>query len=235
MIRGLLPAEPDAAGNAGGLDRMTLRVNELFYSIQGESSLAGYPCVFGRLGGCNLRCAYCDTAYAYEEGSAETRAGVLARVASYGCRMVEITGGEPLMQAETPLLIADLLAQGYTVLLETNGSLDISSIDQRCIRIVDLKCPSSGEAQKTDFGNIARLTPRDEIKFVAGDRGDYEYARGLIRQHGLAGRVRHIHISPVWARLQPAELAAWILADRLEARISLQLHKLLWPQAVRGV
>jgi 7-carboxy-7-deazaguanine synthase len=214
---------------------MTLRVNELFYSIQGESSFAGYPCAFVRLTGCNLRCSYCDTAYAYDEGVDYTVDKIIAQVVSYGCRLAEITGGEPLLQQEAPRLIAELLGQGYTVLLETNGSMDISSVDERCVRIIDLKCPSSGEAQRTDIGNLARLTARDEIKFVIGTRGDYEYARDLMERESLARRVRQIHVSPVMEIMQPAELAAWMLADRLKARLSLQLHKVIWPHVARGV
>jgi 7-carboxy-7-deazaguanine synthase len=153
-----------------------LRVNEIFFSIQGESSYAGLPCVFVRLSGCNLRCTYCDTRYAYEQGDHMDVSEIIDRVSGYDCRLVEITGGEPLLQEETPALISGLLDRGFTVLLETNGSMDISGVDGRCIRILDVKCPSSGEAEKNDFGNLPLLTHEDEIKFVVGDRADYEYA-----------------------------------------------------------
>ncbi|MCP4715272.1 MAG: radical SAM protein, partial [Deltaproteobacteria bacterium] len=152
-----------------------MKVNEIFYSIQGESSYAGYPCVFVRLTGCNLRCSYCDTRYAYDEGEDCTEEQVLERIAAYGCSLVEITGGEPLLQPDTPGLISRLLDRGCRVLLETNGSMDIGSVDRRCVRIVDIKCPSSGEAGRNDEANLARLTAQDEVKFVIGTREDFDF------------------------------------------------------------
>ncbi|GAJ03129.1 unnamed protein product, partial [marine sediment metagenome] len=159
---------------------MPLKVNEIFFSIQGESSYAGRPCVFVRLTGCNLRCSYCDTQYAYDEGREMEIGEIIDRVASYECPLVEVTGGEPLIQKETSVLIHRFLEEGFEVLLETNGSQDISQIDDRCVKIVDIKCPSSGEEEKNDLDNLTRLTDKDEIKFVIGSREDYEYARKIL-------------------------------------------------------
>jgi 7-carboxy-7-deazaguanine synthase len=215
---------------------MPLRVNEIFFSIQGESSYAGLPCVFVRLTGCNLRCAYCDTAYAYEEGVLMEIPGIIDRVSGYNCRLIEITGGEPLLQEETPSLVSGLLDRGFTVLLETNGSRDIGGVDRRCIRILDIKCPSSGESGKNDFGNFSLLTHEDEIKFVVGDRADYEYAKGVMDKYsGVLGSLKPPLISPVAGRIDPKILAAWILEDRLNARLQVQLHKIIWDPGQRGV
>lgn len=214
---------------------MTLRVSEIFYSIQGESTDTGRPCAFVRLSGCNLRCAYCDTTYAWEDG-AETEVGqILGQVADWGCRLVEITGGEPLLQPETPELIRRLLTGGYRVLVETNGSIDISGVDRRCTRIVDIKCPSSNEADRMDFGNLSRLAGPDQVKFVMADRADYEYAKRVIASRPLAIPGSQVLVSPVADRLAPQELAGWILADRLDVRLQLQMHKILWPETERGV
>lgn len=215
---------------------MRLRVNEIFYSIQGESSFAGCPCVFVRLTGCNLRCTYCDTQYAYAEGTDHPVGEIVARVKAFGCVLVEITGGEPLFQHHTPALISRLLDLGYTVLLETNGSLDISVVDRRCIRVVDFKCPSSGQAEANDFANIERLQPHDEVKCVIGDRADYEYARDVLAriQDGCARRPE-VLFAPVFGMLDARQLAQWILADRLPVRLNLQLHKTIWGPDQRGV
>ncbi|AOY60546.1 radical SAM protein [Desulfococcus multivorans] len=212
---------------------MTLTVNEIFFSIQGESSFAGRPCVFIRLTGCNLRCAYCDTRYAYYDGVALDIPDILQRVADYQCPLVEVTGGEPLIQAETPLLIGELIERDFTVLLETNGTQDISRIDDRCIRIVDVKCPTSGEADKNDLDNFDRLSSHDEIKFVIGNREDYEFARTIAGR--LSGRPNPVHFSPVFGRLAPDQMAAWILEDRLNVRLQPQLHKIIWNPEQRGV
>jgi 7-carboxy-7-deazaguanine synthase len=215
---------------------VALKVNEIFYSIQGESSYAGYPCAFVRMTGCNLRCTYCDTRYAYEEGEELETFEILDRVKSYACPLVEVTGGEPLVQEETPSLILCLLDAGFKVLLETNGSLDIGRTDPRCIRIVDMKCPSSGEVERNNLENLSRLTGGDELKFVLRDRSDYEYARGILQlMNQTPARVGHIHFSPVFGELAPDLLAGWILEDRLEARLSLQIHKIIWDPAQRGV
>ena len=215
---------------------MTLKVNEIFYSIQGESSYAGRPCVFVRLTGCNLRCSYCDTQYAYEEGQDLEIGMIVDRVASYKCPLVEVTGGEPLMQEETPALIQRLLDAGYEVLLETNGSKDISQVDGRCVKIVDIKCPSSGETDKNDFANLNRLTNKDEIKFVIGDRADYEYAKEQLDFVKSNARGMHkVHFSPVFGLLEPKDLAQWIMEDHLDVRLHLQLHKYIWEPHQRGV
>lgn len=215
---------------------MSLKVNEIFYSIQGESSYAGRPCVFVRLTGCNLRCAYCDTQYAYHEGREREIKDIIDLVSSYNCTLVEVTGGEPLIQKETPVLIKSLLEEGYEVLLETNGSQDISQIDPQCIRIVDIKCPSSGEEAKNDLENLRRLTDKDEIKFVIGDRGDYKFARDVLDSAGLnPSMMNQVYFSPVFGKMESKLLAKWILEDHLDVRLHMQLHKIIWDPAQRGV
>lgn len=207
---------------------MSIVVNEIFYSIQGESTYAGRPCVFVRLTGCNLRCSYCDTRYAYEDGREMKTEEIIRAVTGYGCPLVEITGGEPLLQAETPGLVAGLLERGYEVLLETNGSRDISSVDNRCVKVVDFKVPSSGMSDSNDLENIGRLSNGDEVKFVIGDRADYEFARDFIQTTGLEATARYpIHFSPVFGRQAPKTLARWILEDRLNVRLQVQLHKVI--------
>lgn len=213
-----------------------LKVNEIFYSIQGESSYAGLPCVFVRLTGCNLRCSYCDTSYAYEEGKDFEIGEIIDRVISYRCRLVEITGGEPLIQKETPYLISQLVEKRFEVLLETNGSLDISLVDERCIKIVDIKCPSSGQEKKNDLENLKRLSFKDEIKFVIGNREDYLYAENivsLIRKNNLT--IKPPLLSPLHNQMDPKRLAEWILEDHLDVRMQIQLHKIIWGTEVRGV
>ena len=214
---------------------MTLLVNEIFYSIQGESIYSGRPCIFVRLTGCNLRCSYCDTRYAYEEGTQLEIRQILDRVSGYRCPLVEITGGEPLFQPDTPLLIQRLLEDGYQVLMETNGSFDISRVDARCIKIVDIKCPSSGENDKNDLENLKRLDLKDQVKFAIGNRDDYEYAKEILILIPLEFPGDQILFSPVYEKTVPAKLAGWILADRLDVRFHLQLHKIIWPEAYRGV
>lgn len=215
---------------------MPLQVNEIFFSIQGESSHAGRPCAFIRLAGCNLRCSYCDTRYAYEEGTAREIPDIERQVRSCGSRLVEVTGGEPLLQAETPELIRTLLEGRFTVLLETNGSQDIGVIDERCVRIVDVKCPSSGESGKNRLENLALVTPNDEVKFVIGDRGDYDWAKGIIAAHlSCRGGLKPPLISPVFGRIDPESLARWILEDHLDVRLQIQLHKVIWGPERRGV
>jgi 7-carboxy-7-deazaguanine synthase len=215
---------------------VTLKVNEVFYSIQGESSFAGLPCVFVRLTGCNLRCSYCDTQYAYDEGNTLKIDEIIAEVGSYECPLVEITGGEPLIQEETPALIQGLLDEDHEVLLETNGSQDISRVDERCVRIVDIKCPSSGEEDKNDLKNLILLTDKDEVKFVIGDRGDYEYAKRVLNLiPAYPTRKTAVHFSAVYGETDPKTLAKWILEDHLSVRLHMQLHKLIWGQGQRGV
>lgn len=211
-------------------------VNEIFHSIQGESSFAGRPCVFVRLTGCNLRCSYCDTRYAYDEGDAYEITAIMEIIRSYKCNLVEITGGEPLIQEETPALANALIAAGFHVLLETNGSLDINKVTTACSRIVDIKCPSSGEHTKNDSENLSRLFENDELKFVIGDRTDYEFARNLLKTHKTVyPRKGKIHFSPVYAKMRPEILAHWILEDCLDVRLQLQLHKHIWDPDKRGV
>ena len=211
-----------------------LKVNEIFHSIQGESRHAGRPCVFVRLTGCNLRCTWCDTTYAFEEGiDLSVRFG-LERIAPYATRYVLITGGEPLVQEGATDLIGELCDRGYEVAVETGGSLDISSVDRRAMLVMDLKCPGSGMSQKNRWENMALLKPTDEVKFVLADRADYDWARDAIARHRLSDRCG-VLLSPVHGALQPRSLAEWILADRLPVRLQLQIHKYIWPPDLRGV
>jgi 7-carboxy-7-deazaguanine synthase len=212
-----------------------VRINEIFHSIQGESTWAGSPCVFVRLTGCNLRCSWCDTEYAFHEGSQMEIAEVAEKVAGFGCGLVEITGGEPLLQQGVHPLIAMLLERGHTVMIETSGERDISVVDPRVIRIVDLKCPGSGESARNRWSNVEHLTRRDELKFVLADRNDYEWARDALNAHRLSERVNAVLMSPVFGQLEPADLAAWILEDRLAVRMQLQMHKHIWSPTARGV
>lgn len=216
-------------------DQITLRVNEIFYSIQGESLYAGCPCVFIRLSGCNLRCSYCDTRYAYHQGVEMGIVEILNRVDPYKSNLVEITGGEPLIQSGTPPLIEYLLVAGYKVLMETNGTLDIRLADDRCIKVMDIKCPSSGEVEKNDLKNLQRLKTEDQLKFVIGDRNDYEFAKeikGLLNNEFPAD---HVLFSTIYGKMAPTRLAKWIIEDRLQVRLQVQLHKILWPERDRGV
>jgi 7-carboxy-7-deazaguanine synthase len=213
---------------------MIMKISELFTSIQGETSFAGLPFTFVRLTGCNLRCSYCDTRYAYEEGSDYSLDEIVTEVTKRAVPRVVITGGEPLLQDETYTLCSRLLDQGFTVLLETNGSILIKDVDPRVHRILDLKCPGSGMDNRMDFKNIRHLTERDEVKFVISNRKDFEWALAAIKQHALQGRA-HLLFSPVYGRLDPGELAEWILRERLNVRLQLQLHKHIWPDKTRGV
>jgi 7-carboxy-7-deazaguanine synthase len=209
-----------------------LKVHELFASLQGESSYAGWPCGFLRLSGCNLACSWCDTLYAGDSFAEMTVADAVAALVDLGLPLVEITGGEPLLAPETPRLVAALADAGLTVLVETNGSLDIGVLDARAVAVVDVKCPGSGMDGRNDYANLDRLRPRDEVKFVLTDRADYEFAREIAAWI----RTGHmVHFSPVPCRLDPARLAAWMVADRLRARLSLQLHKYIWSPDARGV
>jgi 7-carboxy-7-deazaguanine synthase len=212
-----------------------LTINEIFHSIQGESTHAGRPCVFVRLTACDLRCSWCDTPYAFYEGRKMPVDDVVAQVEAFGCPVVEITGGEPLLQPDVYPLMGTLLERGFTVLLETGGHRSIEDVPAGVIRIVDVKCPGSGEAGKNHWPNLDLVGPRDEVKFVIKDREDYEYAREIVERHGLVGRVNAIHFSPVHDVLEPKDLAAWMLEDRLPARLQLQVHKYIWGAHVRGV
>ncbi len=212
-----------------------LHINEIFYSIQGESTHAGRACVFVRLTGCNLRCSYCDTDYAFYDGRKMTIAEVAEVLDGFRCELIEITGGEPLLQEGVYPLIEALLARGRTVMVETSGASDVGQLDPRVIKIMDLKCPGSGEAHRNLWSNLQHLTPRDEVKFVLCDRADYEWARDVIRSRDLASRVGAVLISCAFGLLEPARVAAWMLEDRLPARLQLQLHKYIWPPDARGV
>jgi 7-carboxy-7-deazaguanine synthase len=212
-----------------------LTVNEIFYSIQGESTYAGRPCVFVRLTACDLRCSWCDTPYAFDEGRKQTVDDVMAEVERHGCQLVEITGGEPLLQEDVYELMNRLLAQGRTVMLETGGHRPIDRVPSAVVKIVDVKCPGSGESDRNDWRNLERLSPHDEVKFVVKDRADYEFARDVIRGRTLASRCAAILISPVHGETDVRMLSEWMLADRLPARLQLQLHKFIWPAGTRGV
>ncbi|MFY9801492.1 MAG: radical SAM protein [Candidatus Acidiferrales bacterium] len=223
-------------------------ITEIFKSIQGEGTRAGLPCVFVRLTGCNLRCTWCDTAYAFHGGAKQSIDEVLDCVhalAGNGVSrvpLVEITGGEPLLQPETPELAGRLLAAGYTVMIETSGEKFVGVLPREVIKIVDVKCPDSGEPETFDMANLAAVDEKDEIKFVIGTRRDYEFARNFTLEHGLATRVHQVLFSPVfpdpagkWDRLSARELTEWILADGLPVRLGLQLHKFIWDPAMKGV
>lgn len=217
-----------------------LRVTEIFHSIQGESTWAGVPCTFVRLTGCPLRCVWCDTEYAFHGGEKMTLDAIVERVRAIGTPVVEITGGEPLVHRNAFVLVERLLDEGFTVLVETSGAIDVAPLDPRAHKVMDLKCPGSGESARNLWSNLAHLTERDEIKFVVTDRADYEWARSVIREHGLdervrAGTLRALLFSPVWDAVEWRDLAQWILDDRLPARFQLQLHKLVWGANVPGV
>jgi 7-carboxy-7-deazaguanine synthase len=212
-----------------------LTVNEIFHSIQGESTRAGERCVFVRLTACDLRCSWCDTPYAFYEGRKMSIGDVIEAIEQFECPVVEVTGGEPLLQKETPVLMAELLARGKTVLVETGGHLDIERVPSGVIRIMDVKCPGSNEAHRMDWSNIERLRPSDQVKFVLKDRADYDYARDVLVRYALADRVEAVLFSPVHGVLDPRVLAEWVLADRLPVRVQLQVHKYIWPPDTRGV
>lgn len=212
-----------------------LTVNELFHSVQGESTWAGVPCVFVRLTACDLRCSWCDTPYAFSEGRKRTIEDIVADVERYGCNLVEVTGGEPLLQADVYPLMQALLDRGHTVLLETGGHVSLERVPEGVVTVMDIKCPGSGESERMDWRNVGRLKPRDEAKFVIRDREDYEYARKVVRDHELVRRVHAVLFSPVHGVLDPRELAAWVLEDRLPVRLQLQVHKYIWGATTRGV
>ena len=212
-----------------------LTINEIFHSIQGESTHTGRPCVFVRLTACDLRCSWCDTPYAFTEGTRRSVDEVIARVEEYGCDLVEITGGEPLLQQDVYPLMRGLLERGRTVMVETGGHRSIKDVPPEVIRIVDVKCPGSGEDAKNDWANLELLTRRDEVKFVIRDRADYDYARDIVARHGLIDRTAAVLFSPVHDVLPSRQLAEWILADRLPVRLQLQAHKYIWDAQTRGV
>jgi len=212
-----------------------LTINEIFYSVQGESTYAGRPCVFVRLTACDLRCSWCDTPYAFYEGSKRSQEDVLRSVESYDCPLVEVTGGEPLLQEAVYPLMESLVAMGKTVLLETGGHRSTARVPSGVVTILDVKCPGSGESERNCWANLERVRAHDEVKFVVKDRADYEFAREVIAQRTLAGRVAAIHMSPVHGVLDAKTLSEWVLADRLPVRVQLQLHKFIWSPDTRGV
>ncbi len=214
---------------------MALIVNEIFHSLQGESTLTGLPFVFIRLTGCNLRCRYCDTTYAYEQGEPRRIDEILTCVASFPARRVTITGGEPLLQAQTPDLVRTLIDRGYLVSVETNGSMDIDLLDRRCIRVMDLKCPTSGMQGHNRMENIDTLTAGDQVKFVLADRTDFDFALSILPALLETLDPGNVLFSTVHDVLTPRQLALWMLDAGVEARLQIQLHKYLWPDKERGV
>ncbi len=211
-----------------------LRVTEIFASIQGETSYAGLPFAFVRLTGCNLRCRYCDTTYAYDGGDEFPLEEIVSRVTLFGIPRAMVTGGEPLLQSGTPALASAFLDLGWTVLVETNGTVPVSSLDPRAVKIMDVKCPGSGEERKTLWENFDRLTARDEVKFVVASEDDYRYAKDVIAKY-RNGREFKVLLSPAFGLLPPERLAGWMVGDALDARFQLQLHKLVWGPDRRGV
>jgi 7-carboxy-7-deazaguanine synthase len=212
-----------------------LTINEIFYSVQGESTYAGRPCVFVRLTACDLRCSWCDTPYAFHEGTKRTLEDVLHEVEGYDCPLVEVTGGEPLLQEAVYPLMESLVTIGKTVLLETGGHRSTARVPADVVTILDVKCPGSGESHRNCWENLSHVRSHDEVKFVVKDRADYEFARDVISARALAGRVAAIHMSPVHGVLDPKTLSEWVLADRLPVRVQLQLHKYIWSPDTRGV
>lgn len=212
----------------------SLNITEIFHSIQGESTRVGQPCVFVRLTGCPLRCTWCDTEYAFYGGTTMPIEAILEKVQSYGCPLVEVTGGEPLHQPGSLVLLTQLCETGFQVMLETSGAIDISKVDERVSIILDVKCPGSGMTERMRWDTLAHLSEKDEVKFVLKDRGDYEWARDILKQYELGGRCP-VHFSPVHGALHLQSLAEWILEDRLPVRLQLQLHKVIWDPQTRGV
>ncbi len=228
-------AAPVAAPAVASLKPSGLTVNEIYESIQGESTWAGWRCVFVRLAFCDLRCTYCDTTYAFYKGEKRTLNEVRDAVLAYDCPLVEITGGEPLLQKNVLPLMASLCDLGKTVLIETSGAHDISVIDDRVHRIMDLKTPGSGECARNLLSNIGHLARRDEVKFVIGSREDYEWSRAMVREHDLTARCGAVLFSTIFGRIAPVEIVNWMVADKLPVRFQLQMHKFIWDPAAKGV
>ena len=214
---------------------LTLRITEIYKSVQGESTWAGLPCIFVRLARCHLRCVWCDTAYAFHGGDSMTLEAILDRCEALECRLVELTGGEPLVQANCVPLAEMLVERGYTVLVETSGTLPIDTLPREAIKIMDLKCPDSGECDKNLWSNIDALSPKDEVKFVLASCRDYEWARDAVRKHRLSERCNAVLLSPVFGSVDPKDIVDWMLADGLDVRFQLQLHKFIWPPNQKGV
>ncbi len=211
-----------------------LKINEIYKSIQGESTYAGLPCIFIRLTYCNLRCTYCDTEYAFYEGRDMSLDEIINQISQLDCKLVEVTGGEPLVQSESLDLMKHLCDEGYKVLLETGGSLPVENVDPRVIIIMDLKCPSSGMMNKNRYANLQFLKPEDELKFVIGDEEDYEWSKNIINEHRLTGRC-NILFSCVFGKITPGKLTSLILKDKLNVRFQLQMHKYIWAPETKGV
>ena len=211
-----------------------LKVNEIYYSVQGESTSVGLPCVFVRLTYCNLRCTYCDTEYAFYEGKEKTVEEIIGEVKKFGCKLIEVTGGEPLFQEESFPLMKRLCDEGFDAMLETGGSLSIENVDERVKIIMDLKCPSSGMLKKNIYENVNYLKSSDELKFVIGNREDYDWAKGIIVKYDLMGKCS-ILFSVVFGELEPITLVNWILEDKLDVRFQLQMHKYIWHPETKGV
>ena len=224
-------------GPVGGIamsETERLRVNEVFHSVQGEGTRAGEPCVFVRLTGCHLRCNWCDTQYAFFAGTWQTLDEILSQARSFGCQTVEVTGGEPLLQPAVYALMTRLADEYPTVMLETSGTVSMEKVDPRVVRVMDVKCPGSGEAARNHWPNIGLLRPEDEVKFVILNRADYEWAKGILARYDLSKRCP-VLFSPVFGELEPVDLATWVLEDGLEVRLGLQLHKVIWSPTMRGV
>jgi 7-carboxy-7-deazaguanine synthase len=231
------PAMQDSVSKTGDDTEKTpaLTITEIYKSVQGESTWAGLPCTFVRLTGCHLRCIWCDTAYAFYGGSKMTVDAVVDRCSELDCSLVEITGGEPLLQKHCGSLAQALIDRGFTVLCETSGALPIDRLPAQAIKIMDLKCPGSGECEKNDWTNIERLSERDEVKFVIAGRADYEWSRDVVREHNLPARCRQVLFSPVFGSVEARDIVEWILEDKLEVRFQLQMHKFIWDPAEKGV
>ena len=213
---------------------MSLKVNEIYFSIQGESSYAGFPCVFVRLTGCNLRCVWCDTEYAFYEGEWKSLDQIVAEAAQFGCKLVELTGGEPLLQKESFALVDKLIDAGFKVLVETSGSISLKMLNPEAIKIMDVKCPGSKMTKKNRWENIDYLTPKDEVKFVLADRADYDWAVDVMRKYKL-DRKATVLFSTVFGALEPVRVVEWILQDKLPVRFQLQMHKFIWHPETKGV
>ena len=211
-----------------------IKINEIYLSVQGESTHTGLPCIFIRLTGCNLRCSWCDTAYAFHEGKNMSIDEILQKVENFGIHLVEITGGEPLMQDNVYTLMRRLIENGYKVMLETGGSISLERVPKDVIKIMDLKCPGSGEQEKNNLDNLKLLAPHDEVKFVILDKKDYEWSRDIIKKYKI-NETAHILISPVFDKLELKEMVKWILEDRLPVRLQTQLHKIIWDKNTIGV
>jgi len=212
-----------------------MKICEIFYSIQGESTFLGLPCIFIRTSGCNLKCLYCDTRFAYEEGYEIKAQEILEKIKNYNCNLIEITGGEPLLQEEVYGFIEKALKMKYLILFETNGSLPVNRLPEEVIKILDIKCPGSGQSEMMDFNNLSHLNRNDQVKFVIMDENDYNWAKKIIEENNLTSITENILFSPVYGILDPKKLAEWILKDNLNVRLQVQMHKIIWGHNAKGV